>query len=211
MIMLFAEQIKTILIEYLLSEYKTTDKMILSELLFGYKKRSADVVMVNSNNLYAYEIKSDRDRIDTLELQISDYLTVFDYVSVVTGYKYSDLVEKKLPTEIGIYIVKNEKIEQIREPMFNKNKDIHNIMMFFNKNELLKIFDLKRDKNLYTDQLREIIENNVDFDIVKKKAIEVLKNRYLHNYKLFLNEKGDKIHREDLFTISRKKLSKHFY
>lgn len=55
---------------------------------------------------YAYEIKTEYDRLDRLKSQLPDYQAAFDFVYIVIPEKNFRLVCDSLPDEVGIYTYK---------------------------------------------------------------------------------------------------------
>ncbi|MDF2159389.1 sce7726 family protein [Algoriphagus sp. CAU 1675] len=71
----------------------------------------------------AFEIKSDFDSLEKLEKQSQDYLALFEYNYLVVGEKHLDKALKLLPSDFGIYIVKNKKLKRFRSSRRNKTID----------------------------------------------------------------------------------------
>ena len=64
----------------------------------------ADVVVLNGTST-AYEIKSERDRLDRLQTQVSAYLKVFANVNVIAGENHVADVRAIVPREVGILLL----------------------------------------------------------------------------------------------------------
>lgn len=64
-------------------------------------RSKADTVIFNGTST-AYEIKSDRDSLTRLPLQIEDYRKVFAKVVVVAAAKHVSTLENTLPEDVGI-------------------------------------------------------------------------------------------------------------
>lgn len=79
------------------------DAAVIDELVLHRKDGRADVVVV-SDTLHCYEIKSDSDRLDRLKRQVRVYGKVFDYLSVVTTEKHFDHALKAVPAYWGAFI-----------------------------------------------------------------------------------------------------------
>lgn len=64
----------------------------------------ADVAILNGRSA-AYEIKSERDKLDRLPDQLAAYLRAFACVNVVTGHNHLDAVLKSTPDTIGVMLL----------------------------------------------------------------------------------------------------------
>src|SRR5258708_16523256 len=73
--------------------------LILQE--FGCNAARIDVAVVNGA-LHGFEIKSDCDSLERLNLQIVEYSKIFDYVTLVTGNRLYDSAVRKIPSWWGI-------------------------------------------------------------------------------------------------------------
>lgn len=91
---------------------------MLSEFRVGACK--ADVVILNGTST-AYEIKSDRDKLDRLTRQLSAYLQVFAQVHVITAEKQVHSVAAQIPTDVGILVLKRRgTISTVRHAIENR-------------------------------------------------------------------------------------------
>lgn len=70
-------------------------------------RSKADTVIFNGTST-AYEIKSDRDSLARLPLQIEDYRKVFAKVVVVADAKHVVALENMLPDDVGILTLSNK-------------------------------------------------------------------------------------------------------
>ena len=84
--MLNADDIKIKFIAWILQNDQ--DAIIGHEVLYSQNQRRADLVVIKQDLMYALEIKSDIDTINRLNDQIKDYLSTFDFVSVITTSKH---------------------------------------------------------------------------------------------------------------------------
>ena len=64
----------------------------------------ADVAILNGTSI-AYEIKSERDRLDRLEVQLEAYLKVFAQVYVVTGENHCETILRSAPKPVGVLLL----------------------------------------------------------------------------------------------------------
>ncbi len=105
----------------------------------------ADVVVLNGTS-HVYEIKSEYDRLDRLENQITAYRKIFDKIMVVTTESLLTTIESIIPQEIGIVILGEGKNRYVfrrklqREAKSNKkNVDPYAIFSSLQRREYLKI------------------------------------------------------------------------
>lgn len=64
----------------------------------------ADVAIMNGRST-AYEIKSERDKLDRLPDQLAAYLRAFSCVNVVTGNNHLDAVLESVPGAVGVILL----------------------------------------------------------------------------------------------------------
>ncbi len=86
----------------LLGKHSLNSSCMLTEFRAGACK--ADVVILNGKST-VYEIKSERDRLDRLEQQLTEYLKIFDLVQVITGENHLLALEKTIPSHVGIQLL----------------------------------------------------------------------------------------------------------
>jgi hypothetical protein len=97
----------------LLGVHSLHTSVMLTEFRVGCSK--ADVAILNGTST-VYEIKSERDKLDRLEAQISAYRKVFARVNVITGEKHFNIVSQIIPKDVGILLLTdNFHISTIRD------------------------------------------------------------------------------------------------
>lgn len=105
------------------------------------RKGRADLVAVNAA-LWGYEIKSERDTLNRLPLQIENYECIFDFCTVVAAERHLNDATKIVPPHWGIAWVRRPmhecEIIQIRKPRRNPNRKIDQIIRLLWKNEAAK-------------------------------------------------------------------------
>lgn len=104
----------------LLGVHSLNTSCMLTEFRAG--SSATDVVILNGTSA-AYEIKSERDKLDRLLKQIDDYLSVFDLVHVIAAEKHLCNLEKTIPAEVGIQLLTDRyRIRTHRPAMSNVAK-----------------------------------------------------------------------------------------
>lgn len=199
-----AEYIKCKVIDFILST--NSNVMIGNEIMYGTERRLVDLVLLNDNRVTAIEIKSDNDSLKRIKEQIIEYKKNFNYVVLVITEKHLAKTVELTSKDIGIYLIKNDSsISIIRLPKLQKGNDKREILYSINSRYLrsIKNSDQKTDS---ADELRSNLE---------KRGITILQNifyKYLISkisprFKLFLSEKGESTHIEDLSILSSSKIS----
>ena len=195
-----ANNIKTILIDYLLKNYDI--ELIAAEVpyLFGYRR--ADLVAMINDNMVAFEIKSELDSLAKLEAQIKDYLDVFNKVYVVLAKKFKNCaVISRLSKKVGIiYISKNGDITIHRKAKEQKLLDPQKLVYFFKKEEMNKINNI--DTKLSLRKTRDIFLKINSTKKIIEYSKDSLKSKYLKSFDTFIAEKGEYTIAEDLSVIT---------
>ena len=126
----------------------------------------ADVVVLNGTST-AYEIKSERDRLDRLQSQVSAYLRVFANVNVIAGENHVADVRGTVPREVGILVLTSKnQISTDRKPIETVDRILPE-----------EVFD-----SLRMDEARQILESQGIFpDAVPNTELrEELKRYFIH-------------------------------
>ena len=88
----------------------------------------ADVVVLNGTST-AYEIKSERDRLDRMQNQVSAYLKVFANVNVIAGENHVADVRATVPREVGILLLTSKnQISIDRKPIETVDRIVPAVM-----------------------------------------------------------------------------------
>lgn len=92
--------IRTVLSAYLSDRYgHEVDAVLVQE--FSLYKARADLAVLNGA-IHGYEIKSEHDTLERLPSQLQAYERVFDFLTVVSGPRYTDKLLKMLPSWAGL-------------------------------------------------------------------------------------------------------------
>ena len=197
------EKIKTLLIDKIIKDNKKLNNYIIcSEVPFLSGKRWADLIIIKKNNIIAYEIKSDLDSLKRLPEQMKDYSNTFDKVYLVLSKKF-----KKIPSisqNIGLLRFENEKLFKERVAQTQKKLKKENLSYFLWKQDLQKYIINKDEGEI--NKLRNIFINKYKTEQIKKIAISCLRERYERRFELFLYDRNEKTHLEDLYLLSNKHL-----
>lgn len=194
-----AEYIKTLLVDYYINRYENI--VIGSEVMYGTEKRIVDMLILKSGRTIAIEIKSKYDSFSRLEDQIIEYRKIFHYVYVAIDESFVKKLDRfYLPEDVGIIIISNN--EQIK--VYRKAK----IQGGLEKKEILHTVNVDYIKNYYSkapngnsDEIRLLLEKK------SLKSIEILFYEFLTfkikpRYELFLSQRGNHTHTDDVFLLS---------
>lgn len=130
-----------------LSQYyfNDNDTLIVEELGLRHGTSRIDLAIINGT-LHGYEIKSDLDTLRRLPSQIQAYNLIFDYITLVVGYRHAYNAMQMIPKWWGIQIAENThsqktKIYSLRKANKNPATDIHSIVKLLWREEAINILD----------------------------------------------------------------------
>lgn len=169
------KEIRKILIEYLKIKHK--EYRIYQEKSIG--SSICDLMLV-TDKLTGFEIKSDSDNYERLPRQVTAYNQFFDENYIVVGMSHAKSAEGKLPPEWGILAINQYSIEVVREAKPNKTvKRIKQLSILW-KIELKNIL-LKNRLPLYAQKEKpffcEKISSDVESGLLGRQIAEELLNR----------------------------------
>jgi hypothetical protein len=174
------KEIRSILIEYLSIRHK--EYRIFQEKSIG--SSICDLMLV-TDKLTGFEIKSDNDNYERLGRQVKAYNQFFDENYIVVGKSHVQFIEGKVPFEWGILCVDKSEIKQIRQARGNqivsRRKQLSILWKLELKNILIEnalpSYALK-DKDFIIDK----IDRSVPDATVQKQIVSELLSR---DYSLF--------------------------
>lgn len=183
---------KNELLKYILKieKYKKEYISAITEIRIGNAK--ADFVFVNGCS-EVFEIKTPLDTLNRLDNQLNMYFKVFDKVSLLVDKKYIDsLKELDCYKYLGIFLLENKKIVQIKEAELNSHK-LDYILAFnlLRKEEVINV--IKKEFNEDISYLPNIelalkareLFYKIDEDKAREYIKEGLKERnYLNRIKI---------------------------
>lgn len=129
-------QIRNAIISTLMQSSTWSNSTFIPEMFVDEFARRADLVVAGSK-LVAFEIKSDRDRLDRLEGQLLSYTRFFEQVTVVCAERHFDGIEALSADDIGIWIIKDDgAIRKIRNAKTLANGSVESWLSFLPVDEL---------------------------------------------------------------------------
>ena len=173
-----------------------TDVVIGNEVMYGTSGKVADLILLYNGNTYAIEIKSDADSLSRIDGQLLEYRKQFNYVIVVCGPKYADILARSLPNGIGLCkILEDETVMDLRRPKKNTKLDKAEMLFSVKTSYLMKMADFPTaGKN--ADEIRTYFEKKriscvqkilYDYWLIKMKPI----------FELFISDREDLNHNEE--------------
>jgi hypothetical protein len=204
--MMLEQEIKASLINHLKSKSNLIfDGVIINEFVFDNFKRRADLLIVNKDRLFAYEIKSEFDDLSRLIGQVEQYLKYFDKVIVVAAPKHIEYVVRHTPSCVEVLEVKEENIfKVVRRGRISTSIDKLYLL------NLIKIKELKllsKRFNILTDGTdRNSIQlqlSKLSKPIIKEFVANCISSRYKYSSEAFkLLCEGKIVNKDDLKHLS---------
>ena len=137
-------------------------------------------VMVVSDNLTGYEIKSDLDNYNRLNEQIIQYSRFFDYNYIVVSHKHLQSAQEKVPDFWGIISILEDKVNVVRKASVNQMVKRRSQLSVLWKLELKNIL-IKNSLPLYAQKekgyIADKIAASVDNDLLGKQIARELMDR----------------------------------
>lgn len=180
-----ADVIKVRLIRWL-QHHNDSDLVLGNEVLYSTRQRRADLLMIKNQLLYAFEIKSEKDKVDRLDEQLEDYLSTFDFVYLVSTQKIKRNLKQALPKNVGFISIDHNNICVQKKAKRIKRHNKRNLAEFLDRSTILKLLPSKNIARTSIFDLRDMLCQYVSGDIIHTKSVEKLYERYKRLYELFL-------------------------
>lgn len=172
-------------------------------------------VMVVSDNLTGYEIKSDLDNYNRLNEQIIQYNRFFDYNYIVVSHKHLQSAQEKVPDFWGIICILEDKVNVVRKASVNQMVKRRNQLSVLWKLELKNIL-IKNSLPLYAQKekgyIADKIAASVNADLLGKQiARELLERDYsvyeAQDYTIRINKTTENLPEKEIVdTLSEENL-----
>lgn len=198
-----ANRLKAALIDHLLA---CDDAIVLgAEVPFSDGRRKADLI-ATGNNVAAYEIKSDRDSLDTLERQLDDYTKCFEQVYVVGGPSQIRQLKARIPKSVGLIRV-DEHVQPLRPAHIRSNLVKAELAKLFSRNELDRLLSERGKRPRYAkaltaSELRTIVLRTFRRSDLVEFARTALASRLENRFEHFIRHRGQITHTEDLYYLT---------
>lgn len=191
--------IRLIVLEYLMKEYEGVDHVLAVEARYAEKKRRADLLALTMET-HAFEIKSDFDTTKRLRAQLDDYRKTFDYVSVVTTDRHMRSVKEQLGKNVGLINVSDGNVQVLRTANLNKKLAKQNLLAMCSKPSLAQLLG-RSVSSASLEEFKKAAERNVRVDELRRLAISELHRRFKHRYRDFRSEVSFPLRESDLKSL----------
>lgn len=191
-----AEQIKALVIDWLINKYSNV--IIGNELMYGTSRKMVDLLAIVDNKTIAFEIKSSTDTLTRLPEQINEYKKVFDEINVVSTASHITGIKRIITPLIGLYTIEQE-LKELQKAKENSKTIKLEMLYSISSSYLKKAFPHYR--NLNSDLLRQKISRQ-NKDTIHNILIDFYEKRLSEKYKLFLSDRGEHTLIDDIPTLS---------
>lgn len=160
---------------------------IIEELGVKHGSVRIDIAVVNGI-IHGYEIKSDRDTLERLPEQMTEFNVVFDQITLVVGKQHLYHAIHIVPDWWGVMVAKENTsnsviFQTIRKPEQNKTQGGVSIARLLWREEALKILEQRNEANGVRHKPREFIYKKLaevfesDINALKKQVSSILITR----------------------------------
>lgn len=140
----------------------------------------ADLTLANGR-LVGFEIKSEKDSLKRWRSQMNAYLNVFDEVWLCVHGKHLESALNITPKNIGIIVVDNfESLALVRvakNQSLNNAYDLSGLLWREELNDLAKMHGIQVKSRTTKNEVREILAENLDIEIIRTFVLKQLKIR----------------------------------
>lgn len=200
--------IKARCIDYILKSSASEEIIIIDEFSYADGARRADLICV-TDHIHAYEIKSDLDSLKRLNVQLLDYKACFDFISIVTTSKHLSAIRNKVPKYVGIILVDEHAITQLRKPQKFKrfNKYLLSTMVDVNYvKKTLKERGQIIDHSMNAYEIRSLFASVFPSELLHSLVISNLKFKYIERFNRFMANRGQFTMIDDLPLLGNLRL-----
>ncbi|MFA9389318.1 MAG: sce7726 family protein [Prolixibacteraceae bacterium] len=198
-----ANNIKALLIDFLIDNNQDVDFLFGSEVFFGKKKRQTDIITVNGT-ITAYEIKASNDDFRRVREQLDDYKKVFDYQYLVVTEEHEKKATSFLKKNEGLIVIdRNLNVMICKKASLIKKQSKAEILETIPLSFLKMQYRLPSDLNAFNCRNILLKRRLPELKITLKNFLE---SRLRPRNDLFKSEKGVSTHFEDIKLLSRQAL-----
>lgn len=192
--------IKKVLVRHLLD--KEPNAVLGAEVPFKYGSRRADIIAIQSDlSATAYEIKGAGDSAERLAYQVESYKEYFDFCYIVCEVDNLSQIRKNIGKEIGIMLVSESSISQIRKSKQFKRHDKESLASTVST-KMLKAVTGNRELRSKHDLGMELVSNKT-LDFIRQLSRKELTQKYGIVTSLLRKETSKVINSDDIQTITR--------
>ncbi|MBX8783159.1 sce7726 family protein [Ochrobactrum sp. GRS2] len=195
-------------IDFILEQKSSEDMIVINEFAYADGARRADLVRLDEG-IHAYEIKSDLDSLKRLDFQLMEYRACFDFVNIVTTEKHLSGVRNKTPRYVGIILVKENNITQVRKPQrfkkFNKYL-LTTLVDSVQVNQILREIEVSVRNDLSAVDRRKLLVQSCNVTLLHNKVLSHLHAKYQSRYMQFIKNRGNVTLLDDLLLLGNLRL-----
>lgn len=191
--------IKIILVKHIMKEYQ--NYTLGAEVPFQFGERRADIALLESGCLSAFEIKGSRDKLTRLGYQTESYKKFFDYCFIVCEPSNLEDVRQCTPKEFGIMLAKNNKIKKVRKSKHFKMHDKISLSSTLSVSKLKKISASKKLRSKH--ELCEHLAKTKKLSEIRKLSRADFEEKYGVVSRIFRQETTSTINADDIYTITK--------
>lgn len=193
-------EIKMLLVKFILEQYENF--VLGSEYSFQFGERRADLALLNSGELTAFEIKGSRDKLSRLDYQIASYKNVFDYCFIVCEPSNLAEIRASIPNEVGILLAHDNQIKHLRRSKHFKRHDKVMLASALSLNRLKELANKSQIRSKH--ELCEHIATKYSVNLLRELSRLDFKERYEVVTKMLRQETTTHLNPDDIHTITKK-------
>lgn len=193
-----AEYLKGRLIDFFIQE-TNNNVYIGNEVMYGIKRKVVDLLIIKNGKLIAVEIKGEHDDLRRLHEQIDEYKKIFDYIFICTTNIHLEKLTDVISKDIGIYLINHTEIKKIRSA--KKQSKQNKVDMLYSMNSRFLKNTLKIKRQLDSDEIRKFVAQK-SIHKIQKLLCQFFYQRIKEKYQLFLSDRGNVTHIDDIPTLS---------
>ncbi|MCW4149938.1 sce7726 family protein [Halomonas sp. 18H] len=191
--------IKILLVSHIMKEKQ--EYTLGAEVPFQFGERRADIALLESGYLSAFEIKGSRDNVTRLGYQTESYKKFFDYCFIVCEQTNLEEVRRSIPKGFGIMLAKNQKIRKVRKSKHFKKHDKLSLSSSLSVKKLRSLTTNKRLKSKV--ELCENLAKTKNTSEIRKLSREHFEEKYGVVSRILRQETTSTINADDIYTITK--------
>ena len=192
-----ADRIKLSVIEWLIKRYPGV--IIGSEVMYGTSRRVVDLLALYEGCTYAIEIKSERDSIRRLSLQLSEYALIFDYTIVFAHSKHISKVISLSRSKAAVFEISDDDI--IKKTPLKRNRPTKNEIAHSVSTSFLKKYVSVSKNRCTAIDVRTRILREYTREAIHQMLYTFLEGRLTDRFNLYMTVRGENSY-DDLSLLS---------
>lgn len=168
-----------------------SDSVLISEMTVANWTRRADIVLANGK-LWAFEIKSEVDRLSRLPGQLATFATHFEKLVIVVAARFEERTKKLIPDGVGLWVEEapGQLKERIRPKIMQLKTDpALSLMTAVDLRNFLACNGVKQIKDAPRSALEDIARDFPVADLANA-ARDAVKRRYRCSHQVFIEKQA---------------------